>query len=183
MNKFINKTVLFIITKHIINCVYNFQKRPSEEKKYRTHYKIVSKNANEIMPVRRGKICISKVKHPSKHKQAILWEREVNRQRKNRNLGHHLDTIILNFNNMKIIADPIIDVDIVREISVLNIFGSDYRQTDNVKIGDDILESHRDISKNIQNLLLGPTPKVVQIDVKRNLSDNIMNQTLSLSLS
>ncbi|CAK9824574.1 Selenocysteine insertion sequence-binding protein 2-like [Anthophora retusa] len=103
---------------------------------------------NKVSDFRKVRICISKDKKISKLKRIILFNRDMKAQiniRKREAFERGKveavcrDVDAINFNALKITADPEIDVDYTRGMCTMTLYGNDYRVRNEINISDDTL--------------------------------------------
>lgn len=148
---------------------------------------------------RKVRICISKEKKPSRLKKIILvnrdmraqiniQKREAFEQAKMEAVCRDVDAI--NFNALKITADPEIDIDYVRSLCTMSLYDKSYRNTSELNIFDDTLSHRLDIIEKINNLKIkgrqltnGSSNSTSCPQLKTETIENdIIEQTLSLHI-
>ncbi|CAK9824575.1 Selenocysteine insertion sequence-binding protein 2-like [Anthophora retusa] len=116
---------------------------------------------NKVSDFRKVRICISKDKKISKLKRIILFNRDMKAQiniRKREAFERGKveavcrDVDAINFNALKITADPEIDVDYTRGMCTMTLYGNDYRVRNEINISDDTLCHRPDVIDKINNL-------------------------------
>ncbi|XP_017792929.1 PREDICTED: uncharacterized protein LOC108574797 [Habropoda laboriosa] len=116
---------------------------------------------NKSSDLRKVRICISKDKKISKLKRIILFERDMKAQI-NIHKGETFerakietvcrDVDAINFNALKITADPEIDVDYPRGMCTMTLYGNDYRVRNEINLSDSTLCHRPDVIDKINNL-------------------------------
>lgn len=155
---------------------------------------------NTITNFKKIRICISKDKKPSKLKRIILLnrdmraqinmqKREVFEREKMQAICKDIDAI--NFNALKITADPEVDVDYVKHMCTMTLYGKEYgsRGTENILESSvyhrpDIIEKLNNLriqGNYVSNKLTGNsnTQNPYQFDEDEN---DIIKHTLSLEI-
>ncbi|XP_033209523.1 uncharacterized protein LOC117168179 [Belonocnema kinseyi] len=135
---------------------------------------------DRVVEAKRNKIFLSKIKRPSKLKQVIINERE--KQREMRNREKRVQPVIddlpkIDLGKLKIIADPELDFDHARNLATLNIFGNEHRDLRNDPLSDEILESRKDVTEKLENLLISTNDNDVNV-VEDDLRYDIANMKI-----
>ncbi|XP_060824823.1 uncharacterized protein LOC132911843 [Bombus pascuorum] len=172
---------------------------------YMTNFGIMMSKAlckNRCSDLRKVKICISKNKKPSKLKRLILLNRNMKAQinidkreaferKKMEAICRDVDT--MNFNALKITADPETNIDYVRNMWTMTLYDKDHRNVNEINISDNTLSHRPDVIGRINNLGIqgrGLTNSLVGRNSRTNFSDlvndiienDIVKQTLSLRI-
>ncbi|CAL7938580.1 unnamed protein product [Xylocopa violacea] len=150
---------------------------------------------NKNVEFRKFRICVLKNKKPSKLKKIILLNRDIKAQinadkretferKKIEAVCKDVDAI--NFNCLKITADPEIDVDYARNMRTLKLYDNDYRSSNEINICDGSLSYRPDVIEKMNDLKVEGTGNTSDADVARldidAIENDIVEQTLSLRL-
>ncbi|KAF3429237.1 hypothetical protein E2986_00727 [Frieseomelitta varia] len=120
-----------------------------------------SLDKNKCSDLRKVKMCISKNKKPSKVKKIILLNRNMKAQinvekkeifecKKMEAICKDVDTI--NFNALKITTDPETDVDCIKNMWTMTLYGKNYRNINEINISDNTLSHRSDVIGKINDL-------------------------------
>ncbi|XP_076758474.1 uncharacterized protein LOC143427872 [Xylocopa sonorina] len=151
---------------------------------------------NKNVEIRKFRMCVSKNKQPSKLKKIILLNRDIKAQinvdkreaferKKIQAICKDVDAI--NFNALKITADPDIEnVNYVRNMRTMKLYGNDYTSRSEINICDDTVSYGPDVIEKINDLRvedMGNTSKspIARLDIDA-IENDIVKQTLSLRL-
>ena len=147
------------------------------------------------------RVSISKDKKPSKLKRIILSSRvqraQINVEKREAFEHEKMEAICkevdsINFNALKITADPEIDVDYNRHMCTMTLYGNDYRASDEGNVPETSVYHRPDIIKKINNLRIGGKSVSNQLAASNSrayfergndtIGDDIIEQTLSLEI-
>lgn len=158
---------------------------------------------NKCSDLRRVRICISKNKKPSKLKKLILLNRNMKAQiniekreafERKKMEAIYRDVDAMNFDALKITADPETNIDYVRNMWTMTLYDKDHRNVNEINISDNTLSHRPDVIGKINNLGIQGrrlTNRLVGRNSRTNFSDlvsdiienDIVKQTLSLHIA
>ncbi|CAD1480615.1 unnamed protein product, partial [Heterotrigona itama] len=157
---------------------------------------------NKCSDLRKVKICISKNKRPSRLKKLILLNRDIKAQinvekreifecKKMEAICKDVDTI--NFNALKITTDPETDVDCIKNMWTMTLYGKNYRNINEINISDNTLSHRPDVIGRINDLGIQGRQLTNRLVARNNrthfsnlisdmIESDIVKQTLSLHI-
>ncbi|XP_076630371.1 uncharacterized protein LOC143346290 [Colletes latitarsis] len=164
-----------------------------------TSSNIVDKN--KICNLKKVRICISKDKKPSKLKRIILLNRDIrahiNMQKREAFEREKMQAICqdvdsINFNALKITADPEIDLNYVKRMCTMTLYGKDYGSRNVEHIPESSVYHRPDVIKKLNNLCIQGkcmSNKVVEnsnaqttYQICDDIVENVIKRTFSLDI-
>jgi len=94
-----------------------------------------------------------KIKRLSRRRKMILLGREVKKYlRWKQDKMHAILEATINFETLKITADPQVDIDYIKSMSVMSIYDRNYRSPIQENISEDSVHFKPDVTDNLSNL-------------------------------
>lgn len=126
-----------------------------------------------------------KIKRLSRRKK-ILLSHEVKkyvRWKWERDKVHTTLEATINFNSLKITADPQMDIDFVRSMSTVSIYDRNYRSSIQENIFEDSVHIRSDVAHNLNNLSIDDENEGNVNTPQQNIGSDILQKTSFLYIS
>lgn len=116
--------------------------------------------SNEMnIPLRKNRLSDAMFKKPSRLKKTIITERRNNMKMKHQDDDNaekiyeiHANVNSINLDSLKIQSDPRVDINYVKHMSTLNVYGTNYRHSTAENISDNTVQYCPDLTQKLNEL-------------------------------